>query len=70
MQDIQGTDTVWAQSRHPEGLQKWHFVSQNPLDEICKSRLSGTPNLEFLNEIYTMVTALGPESVIFGDGGC
>ena len=44
MQDIQGTDTVWAQSRHPEGLQRWHFFCKNPLDEIQLSRPSGTPN--------------------------
>ena len=27
-------DSVWAQSRHPEGLQRCHFFCKNPLAEI------------------------------------
>ena len=37
-------DTVWAQSRHPEGLQRWHFFCKNPLDETQLSRPSKRSN--------------------------
>ena len=47
-------DSVWAQSRHPEGLQRWHFFCKNPLAEAQLSRPSKRSNSMILGDFCQM----------------